>query len=50
MDASATGSNTGSAWRTEQHSAVTDKELSLSTAASLHTADGQHTACEPTEL
>ena len=28
VDASATGSNTGSAWRTEQHSAVTDQALS----------------------
>ena len=27
VDASATGSNTGSAWRTEQHSALTDKAL-----------------------
>ena len=28
VDATAAGSNTGSAWRTEQHSALTDKALS----------------------
>ncbi len=47
VEASTTVTDTGSAWRTEQHSAVTDKALS---DFPLHPTDDQLTACEPTEL